>query len=578
MGDPASLRHLADQWREQSAAADTIWPATDRVRTAVKKAWQAPPAHDFDHQAEVFGGEVSATATSLRFAADGLLLAASTIDKTRQAADAICVDYAKKLQHMYVAVLALAGPTRTAAMSKFISDGTSLGQHALQAVYEQMRQLDTFLATMPRRFELGKSAPWRQIMSTVNDARDTSSFSAAVTIASVRTTRREGVTVAQRQDGQVMVAFDDYYAMGLHGSLGAKVSIGSLPKQVQDMLQRAYGEGEAAPLLNYQQRYIFKNQAEADAFLARLNGKNLVEKAGSFVRNVAGFVTGPIADFGPWHDQLTGRPPDERTFQLGGMIKASGDVGAFPVVGGMATAQGDLGVTLTVRPDGSSSWQTQNTAAGRLGGTVLDASGNVGGGVGAVSRVDYDAHGHPTRYLLQQVHDVDPTYNAGTNNTSVGVHDFGKPPAGQQPRGLSEHVQLKADDETLRRTVVTSHLDLAQPANRAAFEAAKGIGDPVPTATGTLGDRVLHHGITTTEQVVVNRGSAEISAKAGLGITFAAKVGPQHESATLLDGRYIDASRSDHLYDNNPSASRPIPRDPLNSDQRAAEPSYYLGI
>lgn len=554
VGDSAALRALAVAWRAQSQVTEGIWSAVGQVRGRVRSAWQGPAAGAFDRQAEQFSGEVSGTGVSLAFASEGLLLAADTIDRTRRAADQAVIAYVTRIRQLYETARTAPAQAQNQALATLVAEGNALGQRTLQAVYAQEVTLDAFLASMPRRFQIGPGAPWREGLPTATDNRDTSNFTAALTLFGVRTTRREGVTVTTMADGRVMVAFDDYYAMGAHLSAGSKISLGDFPEGVQQALRRAYGEFEAAPVLNYQQRYTFANQAEADAFLARLDGDSIPERVGSAVRNAAGWVTGPIADFGPWHDGLLGRSPDERTFHLGGMVKANADAGAWPVAGAMATAQGDTGVTVTVRADGSSSWQVQVAAQGKVGGTVEGLSGNLGIGQGAISRVDYDAQGNPTRYVVQDIADRDYTYHGGTNNTGVGVVN----PTGP----LVDGVQVKADSETVNRTVTSHYLDLTVPENRAAFEHAHRFGDPVPPAAGELGERLQNNGVTVTEHYTVDRNSGEVGGKVGAGVTFGVKGGPSGETVTLVDSQYVDASRSDRLYPTNPSPARPLPRDP----------------
>ena len=154
VGDSHVLRQRATLWRTQADAADTTWSTADRIRATIKKIWQSPSASAFDQKAEVLNGDLTAIATHLRFAADGLILAADAIDRTRRDADASCIQYAAKLQQLYLAVLATAPPEQADAMARFHSESAELGRSTVQAVHNQSELLNTFLESMPCRFQV----------------------------------------------------------------------------------------------------------------------------------------------------------------------------------------------------------------------------------------------------------------------------------------------------------------------------------------------------------------------------------------------------------------------------------------
>ncbi len=557
VGDPAALIRTADDWRVQAAAMDESWAEVSSLRQGTLRHWEGAAAEGFGERAAVAIGQLSANATALRFAADGLDLAAAALTTATQSANQTVRSYASQLRQLYSWAQGVPAPQRAQAIRIMINRGDTIGGEAIRHLARFQAQLDAVLASMPRRFTLGPQASWRKgIQSVTLRARD-ESFGGAVTAFSVRVNRREGMNVSVGLDGRVLITLSDSYAGGLHGSVGGKISLNDLPSDAKGIMKRLYAEAEAAAVTGYALRYRFASVEEAQRFIDRLEGSSWWEKAVSNTRDAVGFVAGPIADGGaartltrdptPWHTMMTGREPDETVVSMGTMAKVSGDVGVSPVLSGQATAGLDRHEFLTVKSTGGYARSSMLGGNAKIGGTALAWTENLGSGGDLVVKTDYDKFDNPTRYTVQKNQLGSFDHHAGSNNTGIGTGDLGN--------GIStgvRSVDVKVDSEGFVRKVESYSLDLTDPDNRSVFQH-----DPQQ-----LPDQIRRRGVLTTQEYNVSRQSWEPSAKVGLaGLTFGGKFGQQHEQQVLVNESYTDfGAPTGHGASG--SGARPIPRDP----------------
>lgn len=564
VGDPAALRATARAWQGEADVADAVWQSVEDAGRTYGGDWEGAAATAFHDRATRLAGEVSATATSLRYGATGLELAATGLAAALEAANRVVVEYASRLRALYSTALGVTGPGRPSAVASMMREGTALGGQALQEVYAQEVRLDALLASLPRRFVLGPASPWRQgIQSTVDVSRfDT--YGGAVTAQGLRVTRREGMYVSRLIDGQSQVMLTDAYFLGPHVSAGTKLSYDRLPQRVRDMLRRTYGEAEAAGMAGYALRYRFRTAAEADRFVDRLQGVTPWERAGTALRDAVGLYAGPLADFGPWHDALAGRKPDEIAVTLGITGKVSGDVGGQPLLAGQATGGAEADGTVVLAADGTTTVSARVAGNVKVGGTVALWTEVAGVAGESVERTTYDRSGEPVRYTVQEFRTEGYDYHAGTNNSYVGA-------AGKAVPGGAH---LKVDVEGSDRHISTYSLDLTDPPNRRLYDQAMAAlavppDERVPQDDAALRDiarRIREHGVLTVHDYEVQRGSGELSATVGVGSgTFGVKLGPNSEHQDLVDARYRGIP--DPAVPDREPELRPVPRDPRRLDR-----------
>jgi hypothetical protein len=550
VGDSGALRRLSSQWRSEAAAVDAAMNLELQARAQAKQGWYGEAAEAFDRMCEQLAGELSGNGTGLKFAADGLDLAADVLDRTRQAGDAACVQYVTRLRQMYQVYLAAPPAAQQAAMARLISEGTALGQRTLQAVYAQTVELDAFLASMPRRFQLGKEmrpgefagknlAPYREFLGSPLDDLGISGFEAGGTAFSVKVVRREGMMVFQMADGTVRVALDDRWTGAGVLAAGTKLNVGHLPTSVQKLLNRSIA-GEAGVVGGYQQIYQFSDQAAADAFIDRVENKSWIEKA-------AGFVGGPIADFNPWHSDSVGQAPAERAFYFNLNATGEAELGAGNLLTARGGGQGATGLMYFDKGDNGSALMLQTVGSGNFSAEAGPAKGTAALGQMQNVIVEYNHHGDPTKYTVQ-------TITEQTLQGNVGL------PKGTLPDGFA----VGQEDAYVQRTVHSQSLNLEIPENRAAFQEAQSrdLNSPVPPATGALQDRLVNNGWETDEHYQVERNRTAVEGQVGGGVTFGLQGAHDNETVTRIDGVYRDSQRTDSLYPSDPSPDRPIPRDP----------------
>lgn len=561
VGDPPALLAAAGVLRTEAGRTDSSWRQLERHRDTLAGVWHGEAADRAETRLAVVEGQLSGASSSMTFAAEGLELAAVRVGAAEDRGNAAVLDYLRTMLALDAWWRALPIADRATALPEYLDRGTAAGAAALQRVYREEVALDAFLASLPRRFVYGPSAPWRSTLRPMVDESRASAFSAALTVFGVRGTRDEGTVAIFRQDGKVIVSLNDGYALGPHTSAGAKVSFDKVPAKVKGMLSRAYGEVEGAVVTGYSRRFAFDNESEAQHFLQQLSGRGPWESAGAALRDGLGFLAGPVADFGPWQSDHLGREPEERTFSLGAKANANADAGLWPVAGVSAKGSYDEAATLTLRANNESTLTSTSSVGAKVGGTLLGWSEVGGEEIGTTRRVDFDSTGEPVRYVVQRSVTGDYDYQLGTNNTYVGIG--GPVPGGVLPDG----VHVKVDGETAAQKLESYVLDLRQPENRAVFDRALQLAPaeavPVPSEENGLHRHLLERSTMVQQAYEPERTSGQASATVGLGpATFSAKAGPVQEVSRLTEAWYVHLGEPDARDAAGHLRFRPMPRDP----------------
>ncbi|MGL5928998.1 MAG: hypothetical protein ACRCY8_08690, partial [Dermatophilaceae bacterium] len=314
------------------------------------------------------------------------------------------------------------------------------------AIGELADRLNTYLGEMPPLFVIPASDVPADAPVNAEHQRTRTVRAAGVVATKVygklNARREEGLTVTENTDGSVVVGLSDGYNGGTFydGEVGVKVK--NLPEEVQEKLGAAFGVVGANADVSYVKRYKFDSADEANEFLTGLQGEALAGKAKRVAANGVGFFTGPLGDFNPWHDDLTGQEPDEVAYsvKLDGKVIGGAYVGptdGIDSLGGRATgggvaAGGGVTGTFTDRADGSYArgWSANFDAS--LGGGVNAGDGgavvNAGPGVSktALYSTSYGTDGEPetyTRVVTTNSEKVSGSGSLDTRTFDVGPGD-----------------------------------------------------------------------------------------------------------------------------------------------------------
>ncbi|MGL5825617.1 MAG: hypothetical protein ACRCYU_12520 [Nocardioides sp.] len=534
---------MAGLWRAEAARLDSEWRSLRHAGDRLLADWEGDAARAMAFRRLVWDGELSASAESLRFAAEGLEIGASALVRSQQNANRVVLRYVADVRQVHRAAQLVPLPERSAALKRMLQVGAELGSKALRAVYAEEQRLDHVLASMPRRFVLGTAAPWRQGIMQVTDRMSDLSFGTAMTVGGVRVRRGGGVTVSQDAYGRYTITLSDDYGLGAKWSAGAKIDLNRLAPEDQSVLKRAYAEAEAGGAARYALRYHFGSQAEAQAFVNAIQPEGLWEEAIAVLRRTVGGPLQPATDV---------RAADEGTISFGVNAKGNADVGLGPAAGAAGTAAAEGSRSYLWKSSGQFSWIDTGSVHGKVGGQALLMAQNVGITGASQSRVDYDANGQPVRYLLRGSLTDDFEYRGGTNNTYVGAAT----PDSETGRG-SAHAKFDAEGTTERMVSLT--LDLTSQENLSAYRSSPTAMVPSPELL-----RRLHtDGVLTFQEYAVERQSGEFSVDAGLGpLNAGLKGGPADMQRVLLDASYVRLGEPDSVDAKGHFIMRPVPRDP----------------
>ncbi|MGL5910063.1 MAG: WXG100 family type VII secretion target [Phycicoccus sp.] len=544
-GDPVELERTAASWYRDADRLDGLWEDVDSSRRSAEERWIGQGADGYQDRAREWVAEVATSATSLRFAAEGLELIATAMSDAQRRSDGYVRWYVESVNREYERFRSMTAVEQNLSVAATKHHVDAIGWATIQAVHAQAGQLDHVLASAPKRFVVGPYAPWRSGISRVATDQRSGSWSGMLTIpiegspVGLRISRSEGMVVTQDTDGRIVVGLRDSYGLGPHAGAGSKTTFDELPRRWQDKLNRAYGEIEASATIGYLKRYTFSSVQDAQDFVDHLQGTTVTGRLAALARDTAGFYAGPVADLGPLHDRLTGREPDETVLSLGAAAKGSLDAGMQPVLADRISASVSGSRVYTWKANGASAVGWLYETEQKTGLTAGYDTTLVGGSRTVLHRTDYDPAGEPTTYVRQVTTVGDYEHHVGTNGSYVGVKEL--------PGGVAGG-HVKGDVESAVRRVETTTLDLGEPANRAAFDAA-GEGRPGSAGDTALRDRLAAAGVETVREYELDRQTGEGS---GRILGFGAKAGPQFEQQHLVDSWYVDPE-GEH---------RPIPGDP----------------
>ncbi|MGL5810512.1 MAG: WXG100 family type VII secretion target [Nocardioides sp.] len=543
VGDPRALASTADHWRVVATEVDRQWTEARAVVNRELADWEGQAAEAFRYRLMVWEGEISATAQALRFGAGGLDLAAVAVSDAQRRANAVVLDYARRVDLLYRRALAVPARVRAASLARIVPVAVAWGQQTLQLVVREEARLDHVLASMPRRFVVGKSAPWRRGIMQVTDTFVEDSFGTALTLAGVRGRRRAAISLSRDAYGRHTVTLSDDYGLGGKWNAGAKVNFDNLPSGDRAQLQRAYVEAEAGGVATYTLRYHFDSLADAQAFAAEMQPKGPVEQVVAALRDGVG---------GPLRALATDRAADEGTISFATTARGNADVGVAPAWGAAATSGAERGVSYLWKAGGGHTWLDYVGADAKAGGQIAYLTETLGLAGTAVTRVDYDNAGNPTSYVVQTRVTGDYDYQLGTNNTYVGVQNAGS----ALPKGL--HAKGGAENSTY--TVTSYNLDLTDPRNLAAYQQSR----LSTTGAEQLAQRIERDGVLTVQRYAVERGSGEFSADVGLGpLNLGIKGGPADVRRDLVEASYARLGSPESRRSGGEILLRPLPRDPL---------------
>ncbi|MGL5930498.1 MAG: WXG100 family type VII secretion target [Dermatophilaceae bacterium] len=544
-GDPVELERTAASWYRDADRLDGVWDEVDRSRRSAEDRWIGRGADGYQDRAREWVAEVATSATSLRFAAEGLEIIAAAMSDAQRRSDGYIRWYVETVNREYEHFRSMAPVAQNLLVARMKHQVDAVGWATIQAVHAQAGRLDQVLASAPRRFVVGPGAPWRSGVSRVATDQRSGSWSGMLTIpiegspVGLRVTRSEGMVVTQDTDGRIVIGLRDSYGLGPHASGGSKTNFDELPRKWQDKLNRAYGEIEASAAVGYVKRYSFSSVDDAQDFVDDLHGTTITGRLAAFARDAAGFYAGPAADLGPLHDRLTGREPDETAISVSLTAKGSLDAGLQPVLADRASASGAVSGVYTSRANGATAVGWLYETEQKTGLTAGYDTTLLGGSRSVLHRTDYSPSGEPTQYLRQVTTVGDYDHHLGTNGSYVGVQEL--------PGGIAGG-HVKGDIESAVRRVETTTLDLDEPENRAVFDAA-GAGPPGSAGDVALRERLATAGVETVREYDLDRQVGEGSGKI---FGFGAKAGPQVEQQHLVDSWYVDPE-GDH---------RPVPVDP----------------
>ncbi len=570
-GDPALLTASADTWRAQADALDGVWQASRAQHRTLREGWEGDAAAVADRRVMRFVSETATSATSLRYAASGLQLAAAELASRAAQADSVIGRYVDTLWSLYNWAQSVPPPYRREAIERAISEGKAAGQQALQQVYAHTAAYDHVLSTITDRFQSDEHASWREGIGSVVQRAYQGISGGSTTLSSVRYSREDGIDVAVHPDGTATVTLNDEFRLGFYGSHGAKLSFDDLPSGAKAALTRHYAKAELAGVAGYSLSYDFDNESEAAAFIDRLAGRNPLERVLRSGQSLVGNLVGPVAEFGPWYRELTGRDPDRTTFTTGGMTKGSADAGVFPLASVAVSGGARSTVSFTQLSDGGHEVREELATTYRAGATVIGKTWQAGSGVvvseGMSSRgpdtivVTYDPEGNPVRLRTESSSIRDLSVEGGTNDTYVGIRNV--PGLGNQ---LPKGAHVKGIEESLVQQVDSYSLDLTDPGALAAYEAARterlaGLSDG--SAADELDRLVKERGVLTREEYEVTNYDWAAAADVGiLGNAWGIKAYRAGVEQRLIDAGYADPTQSPDLPSGSEDALRPLPLDP----------------
>ncbi|MGL5930582.1 MAG: WXG100 family type VII secretion target, partial [Dermatophilaceae bacterium] len=445
-GDPRALFATYGSWVDDAERIEGLAETVAGVGAGLDERWSGSGAAGFQKASSEWQRGLRDAATPLRRAAEGLAGLASEMGAVQADADSEVDRFLTMLENARRWYNSLQPMVRAAASGVLLGQVYNGARQSAANIGRLADRFDAYLGEMPPLFVLpAADVPTEAPVST--EHQSTSSVRVSGVVATkvygkLNFKREEGLSVTENTDGSVVVGVSDTYNGGTlyDGELGVKVK--NLPDEVKQKLGAAFGGVGANADVNYVKRYKFDSAEEANEFLTELQGDTLAGKATRAAANGVGFVTGPLGDFNPWHDGLTGQRPDEVVYnvKLDGKVIGGAYVGptdGIDSLGGRATSGGvalggDVAGIFTDRADGSyaKGWSARFDAA--VGGGVNAGEGgagvNAGPGVSktALYSTSYGTDGEPetyTRVVTTNSEKVSGSGSLDTRTFDVGPGD-----------------------------------------------------------------------------------------------------------------------------------------------------------
>lgn len=298
---------------------------------------------------------------------------------------------------------------------------------------------------------------------------------AAATVFFVKGGHDDKYVIIEYGDGTAEVRLADSYQLGVSGTLGAKVDLAAIAKELK---AKGYAEGSLSGTGGYQTIYTFPSHEAAEAWVDRNRGVL------DHIANAVGGVTTDALDQGlnwikrktGWGNQDDARSPDAVVVDLGAQATVGGGYGMSTLAGVSADGKGVVNGSLRINGDGTKQFTGSFDVEGNANGALAFVSGKLGITGKAQYVVSYDKSGKPTR--LTVIGEYGGNGGIGTQKSGLPVSQTGKASYGG-----------KGDKGT--KTSHSYTLNLENPANRAAFDQAFITAGPVALP------RPTQHYITT---------------------------------------------------------------------------------
>ncbi|MGL5818039.1 MAG: WXG100 family type VII secretion target [Phycicoccus sp.] len=581
-GDPRALFATYSSWVEDAARIEDLAGTAASVRAGLGGRWSGSGAAGFQKASSEWERHLEEAATPLRRAAEGLAGLASEMGAVQADADSEVESFLKMLQRAREYFNALPSEVRASAVTGLIADVYNSARQSAATIGRLADRLDTYLGEMPPLFvipagDVPAAAPVNAEHQRTSTVR-ASGVVATKVYGKLNARREEGLTVTENTDGSVVVGLSDGYNGGTFydGEVGVKVK--NLPDEVQEKLGAAFGVVGANADVSYVKRYKFDSAEEANEFLTGLQGETLAGKATRVVADGVGFFTGPLGDFNPWHDDLTGQKPDEVAYnvKLDGKIIGGAYVGptdGIDSLGGRATgggvaAGGGVTGTFTDRADGSYArgWSANFDAA--VGGGVNAGEGgavvNAGPGVSKATSysTSYGVDGEPETYTRVETRNSEKV--SGSGSLDAGAFNVG-PGDSDGGSGNKNKSELKMDVESQKRVVETTTLDLTDPVNSKAYRDMA-TSPPGSDENEFFGYLIDQNGTTSGAEYDVRKITQGVQAG---GAELGGRVEGESEEVQLVDRWFVDADGKRHSTDN---LSEPGPDEIYDVPLQPAEP------
>ena len=302
----------------------------------------------------------------------------------------------------------------------------------------------------------------RPVVRCTTGSRDRT-VGASVTAFFVKAGHDDKYTLTTYGDGTAEIALADSYQLGASGTLGAKLDIAAIAKELK---AKGYAEGSIAGLGGYQTVYKFKNRQDAEAWID--HNRNVLEHIGNAV---GGPATDALEQGLNWIKRKTGlgdsndsRAPDAVVVDLGLQASGGAGYGLSTMAGVSGDAKGTVKGSLRINSDGTQAFTGSFDAEANGTGSLAFVSGKLGFNGKAAYTVKFDKDGNPVEMTIVGEYGG----SGGIGSTKSGL-----------PVGGGTKIKYGGDGSKGSKVNHSYTLNLKNPANRAAFDQAFVTAGPV---------------------------------------------------------------------------------------------------